>query len=164
MTSHLLSADTSLLAGMTSEGGVTLDFDMTFVAQMVIFAVFVIVVKPLLFDPLMKLFEERERRTEGAKVLARRMDEKAGELLRKYESELDAVRRVAAEERDKLRAEAQRLEGQILADARAEAAKLVEEGKKKLDIERKTLRTELSARAPQIAKDIASRVLGRELA
>ena len=165
MTS-LLTADTtaSLLAGTTSEGGVTLDFDMTFVAQMVIFAIFIIIVKPLLFDPLMKLFEERERRTEGAKVLARRMDERAGELLRRYESELDAVRRVAGEERDKLRAEAQRLEAQILADARAEAAKLVEEGKKKLDVERKTIRAELSARAPQIAKDIASRVLGRELA
>jgi F-type H+-transporting ATPase subunit b len=167
MTSHLLSAaDTtgSLFAGMASEGGVTLDFDMTFVLQMVIFGIFIIVVKPLLFDPLMKLFEERERRTEGAKVLARRMDEKAGELLRRYEGELDAVRRVAAEERDKLRAEAQRLEAQILADARTEAAKLVEDGKKKLDIERKTLRAELSARAPQIARDIASRVLGREIA
>jgi F-type H+-transporting ATPase subunit b len=166
MTSHLLSADAtaSLFAGMAGEGGVTLDFDMTFVAQMVIFAIFIIILKPLLFDPLMKLFEERERRTEGAKALARRMDERAGEILRRYESELDAVRRVAAEERDKLRAEAQRLEAQILAEARAEAAKLVEEGKKKLDIERKTIRAELSARAPQIARDIASRVLGRELA
>src|SRR5262249_6366945 len=147
MTSHLLSADTtgSLFAGMTSEGGVNLDFDTTFIAQMIIFAIFIMVVKPLLFDPLMQLFEEREKRTEGAKVLARRMDERAGELLRRYEAELDAVRRVAAEERDKLRAEAQRLEAQILADARAEAAKLVEEGKKKLDAERKTIRAELSA-------------------
>ena len=38
MTSHLLSDTTaSLFAGMASEGGVTLDFDMTFLAQMVIF-------------------------------------------------------------------------------------------------------------------------------
>ena len=165
MTSHLFSADTAdrLFAGMAHEGGVTLDFDMTFVLQMVIFAAFIIIVKPLLFDPLMKLFEERERRTEGARVLARRMDERAGELLRRYEAELDAVRRVAAEERDKLRAEAQRLEARILAEARAEAAKIVEEGKKKLEVERRAIRAELSARAPQIARDIASRVLGREL-
>jgi F-type H+-transporting ATPase subunit b len=167
MTSHLLSATDStglLFAGMSSEGGVTLDFDMTFVLQMVIFAVFVIIMKPLLFEPLMKLFEERERRTEGAKVLARRMDERAGELLRRYESELDAVRRTAAEERDKIRAEAQRLEAKILAEARAEAAKFIDEGKKKLDVEKKTLRSELAQHAPQIAKDIASRVLGREIA
>ena len=166
MTSHILSADAtaSVLAGMSSEGGVSLDVDMTFVLQMVIFGLFIIIMKPLLFEPLMKLFEERERRTEGMKVLARRMDERAGELLRRYETELDAIRRVAAEERDKLRAEAQRIEAQILAEARVEAAKYVEEGKKKLDVERQVLRAELTARAPEIAREIASRVLGREIA
>jgi F-type H+-transporting ATPase subunit b len=167
MTSHLLSADTttaSLLTGSFSEGGVNLDFDMTFLAQMVIFAIFVIIMKPLLFDPLMKLFEERERRTEGAKVLARRLDERAGELLQRYEAELDAVRRVAAEEREKLRAEGQHLEAKILAEARAEAAKIVEDGKRQLEVEKQQLRKELSTRAGQIARDIASRVLGREVA
>src|SRR5436190_351517 len=137
MTSHLLSATDStgfLAAGMSGEGGVTLDFDMTFLLQMVIFAVFVIVMKPLLFEPLMKLFEERERRTEGAKVVARRMDERAGELLRRYETELEAVRRTATEEREKLRSEGQRLEAQILAEARADAAKLVERGKANLEV------------------------------
>jgi F-type H+-transporting ATPase subunit b len=166
MTIHLLSADStaSLFAGTAREGGVNLDFDMTFLVQMVIFAVFVIIMKPLLFDPLMKLFEERERRTEGARVLARRMDERAGELLRRYESELDQVRRSALEERDKLRAEAQKLEAQILAEARADAAKFLEDGKKKLEIERQTIRVELRSRAAEIARDIASRVLGREIA
>jgi F-type H+-transporting ATPase subunit b len=167
MTSLSLSADTtaSLLARATSsEGGVNLDFDMTFLAQMVIFAIFVIVMKPLLFDPLMKLFEERERRTEGAKVLARRLDERAGELWQRYETELDAVRRTAAEEREKLRAEGQRLEAQILAEARAEVTKIVEEGKRSLQAEKQKVRIELAARSGQIARDIASRVLGREIA
>jgi F-type H+-transporting ATPase subunit b len=165
MTSHFLLADTtaSRLAGSSSEGGVTLDFDMTFVVQMVLFAILVIILKPLLFEPLMKLFEERERRTEGAKVLARRMDERAGELLRKYETELDAVRRTAAEERDRMRADAQRLEAQILAEARTEAAKIVEEGKRKLEVEKQSLRAELSTRTAEIAREIAARVLGREV-
>jgi len=165
MTSHLLSDNTAvfLLAGTSSEGGVILDFDMTFLVQMVIFAAFVIVMKPLLFDPLMKLFEERERRTEGAKLLARRMDERAGQLLRRYETELDTVRRSAAEERDKLRAEAQHLEAKILAEARADAAKFIEEGKRKLELEKQAVRAELSTRASDIARDIASRVLGREI-
>src|ERR1044071_7404488 len=165
MTSHLFSDDTHafVLAGSSSGGGVTLDFDMTFLVQMVIFAAFVIVMKPLLFDPLMKLFEERERRTEGARLLARRMDERAGELLRRYETELDAVRRSAAEERDKVRAEAQHLEAKILAEARADAAKLIEEGKRKLELEKQAVRAELSSRAADIARDIASRVLGREI-
>ena len=108
-------------------------------------------------------FEERERRTEGAKLLARKMDERAGELLRRYETELEAVRRTATEEREKLRAEGQKLEAQILAEARADAAKLVERGKANLEVERQKLRVELTTQASQIATDIASRVLGREV-
>jgi F-type H+-transporting ATPase subunit b len=92
------------------------------------------------------------------------MDERAGELLRKYETELDRVRRTAAEERDRLRAEAQHLEARILTEARAEAIKTIEEGKRKIEIEKQRLRAELSAKTAEIARDIASRVLGRELA
>jgi F-type H+-transporting ATPase subunit b len=167
MTSHLLSDSAAALfaetTAQTRGGAVNLDFDLTFVVQMVAFTVLVIVLKPILFDPLMKLFEERERRTDGAKLLARRMDERAGELLQRYESELESVRRAATEERERLRAEGQRLEAQILAEARAETAKVVEEGKAKLERERRSLRTELASTSEELARDIASRVLGREI-
>jgi F-type H+-transporting ATPase subunit b len=170
MTSHLSSADSlhemtaSLLTEHSSGGGVNLDFDLTFLVQMAAFAILVMILKPLLFDPLLKLFEERERRTEGAKLVARRMDEKAGELLQRYETELEAVRRTATEERERLRAEGAKLEAQILAEGRAEVAKLVEQGRARLEADRKLLRAELATRAPDIARDIASRVLGREVA
>ena len=160
-----LSVDnTASLLASHAGGGVNLDFDFTFVIQMVAFSTLVIILKPLLFDPLLKLFEERERRTEGAKLLARRMDERAGQLLRRYETELEAVRRAATEEREKLRSEGQRLEAQILAEARTDAAKLIERGKANLEVERQKLRGELTVHAAQIARDIATRILGREVA
>jgi F-type H+-transporting ATPase subunit b len=170
MTSHLSLSSSltettdALFAGLSSGGGVSLDFDLTFLVQMVAFTVLVMILKPVLFDPLLKLFEERERRTEGAKLLARKMDEKAGELLQRYETELDAVRRAASEERERLRAEGTKLEAQILAEGRAEVAKLVEHGRARLEADRKVLRAELSTRAADVARDIASRVLGREVA
>ena len=49
------------------------------------------------------------------------------------------------------------------AEARAAAAKLVDEGRKAIEIEKKSLRTELFARADNLARDIAGRVLGREI-
>jgi F-type H+-transporting ATPase subunit b len=171
MTSELISASTHgsedvvafLGAGLFREGGVDLDFDLTILVHMAAFAVLVIVLKPLLFDPLLNLFEERERRTEGAKLLARKMDERAGELLQRYEVELEAVRRTATEEREKLRAEGQRREAQILAEARAEAAKLFEQGKARIESERRARRAELVGKTQEIARDIAAQVLGREV-
>jgi F-type H+-transporting ATPase subunit b len=171
MTSQFLAASNaeiadfvdSLIRGSFREGGVNLDFDLTFVVQMAAFTVLVLILKPLLFDPLLKLFEERERRTEGAKLLARKMDERAGEILRKYEAELETVRRAATEEREKLRSEGQRLEAQIVAEARAEVAKMLEQGKAKIETDRRAGRADLAVKTQEIAREIAARVLGREV-
>ncbi len=163
MTSHLLSGTESTVSLLSAAGGVDLDLDLSFLGQMVAFSVLIIILKPLLFDPLLRLFEERERRTEGTKLLARKLDEKAGELLRRYEAELAEVRKVAGEERDRLRAEGMKIEAQILAEARAETAKLIEEGKARITREATVVRTELAARSDDLARTVASRVLGREV-
>src|SRR5262245_19885811 len=110
-------------------GAVNVDFDLTFIAQFLLFALFILVIKPILFDPMLRVFEERERRTEGAKEKARKMDEKAGELRARYEAEVEKVRREATAERDRLRADAARVEAQIMAEARADAARVIEDGK-----------------------------------
>lgn len=142
---------------------VNIDIDLTFVAQMVVFAALVVVLKPLLFDPVLSLFEEREKRTEGAKSEAREMQEKAGELLRRYELELERVHRVAGEERDKMRAETARLEARILDEAREAATKIIEEGRSRIEEEVHAIRFDLGRESERLAKDIASRVLGREV-
>ena len=150
-------------ANLFASGGVNVDFDLTFLAQFLLFTLFILVIKPLLFDPMLRVFEERERRTEGAKKKARAMDEQAGELLARYEAELDKVRREANTERDRLRAETARIEAQIMAEARAETAKIIEEGKARITVEMAGLRTELETTRPALAAEIASRILGREV-
>src|SRR5689334_18592955 len=97
--SQALSVAESVMNG----GGVTIDLDRTVIVQAVLFAMLIVVLKPLLFDPVLKVFAAREARTEGTRQKARELQEQAGELLRKYEKELERVHRVAAEERDRLR-------------------------------------------------------------
>jgi F-type H+-transporting ATPase subunit b len=146
-----------------ASGGVSIDFDKTFLVQMVVFALLVLVLRPLLFDPLLKVFEQREERTDGAKAAARAMQEKAGELLRRYENELERVRRAATEEREKLRAETARAEAQILSEARAVALDIVEQGRRKIEAEVNAIRFNLGQQSEVLARDIAARVLGREV-
>jgi F-type H+-transporting ATPase subunit b len=164
-TAHLLHTFArSPLLSAASGGGVSLDFDRSFILQMFAFALLVAILNPLLFQPLMRVFEERERRTDGAKLLARRMDEEAGQMLRRYEAEIEKVRRVASEERERMRSEAQKLEAKILAEARAETSKIIEHGKARMAEEARSIRTELQAQAPVLAREMAARVLGREIA
>jgi F-type H+-transporting ATPase subunit b len=129
----------------------------------VLFALLVVILKPLLFDPVLKVFDEREKRTEGARAEARAMQEKAGTLLRKYERELEKVNQVAAEERDRLRTETIRLEGEILREARSVATKIVEDGRGRIHTEVSKIRFDLGRQSEQVARDIATRVLGRDV-
>jgi F-type H+-transporting ATPase subunit b len=160
-----LSPTSSLTAFSASSGGaVNIDFDLTFIGQMVVFGALFLVLKPLMFDPVLRLFEEREKRTDGAKAAAREMQEKAGELLRKYEHELEKVQRVAAEERDRIRAETIRLEAEEMRASRELAAKIVEDGRERIQEEIHAIRFELGRDSERLAHDVAARVLGREVA
>ena len=140
-----------------------MDIDRTVFVQMAVFVMLIVVLSPLLFKPVLRLFEERERRTEGARTDARLMQEKAEALLVRYQSKLEDVKRAAAEERDRLRTETLRLEAEILDKARASNARIVDEGRARFHAEIETIRRDLDVYSRRISKEISAAVLGREM-
>jgi F-type H+-transporting ATPase subunit b len=157
----LLASLDGLLAAAPQ--AIAVDFDATFLIQLVLFSALTLVLKPLLFEPMLKLFEERERRIDGAKLQARKIDEKSATALAKYEAEMAKARAQANAERDKIRAEAQRREQDIMGTVRASAAKTLEEGKARAQAEAQRVRAALKADATNLARELAARVLGREV-
>lgn len=153
----------SVLLSAAAGGGVDIDFDKTVLAQMVLFAVLVLVLRPLLFEPVLRVFEERERRSDGARAEAREMQEKAGQLLRRFEAELDRVSAVATEERNRIRAETSKLESEILEEARNVTGKILEEGRQQIEEQVHAIRFDLGKQSEKLAREIATKVLGREL-
>lgn len=143
-------------------GGVSLDFDNSLVVQIFIFILLMFVLEPLLFRPVLRVFALREERTEGAKAQARELDERAGEIYQRYERELERVNRVAAEERDRVRAETAKLEAEILKEARATSARIVEDGRRQTAAEVGRVRFDFGRESERLAQDIMRRVLGRE--
>lgn len=150
-------------AQLLLSGAVNIDLDLTAVAHLVLFCFFVVIMKPLIFDPLMRVFEERERRTTGAIDKAREMDEKALELKAEYDDKLDDVRREAAVDRDQLRAKTTKLESELLDAARGKAGAHLDTGMSKIHGEADAIRKQLTAQRPELASEIASRVLGRRV-
>jgi F-type H+-transporting ATPase subunit b len=142
---------------------VSVDFDATFVVEIVFFVALTLFLKPMLFDPMLELFEEREKRTDGAKLQARRIDEKSGAALAEYEAEMAKARAAAAIERDKVRAEGVRREQEILGTVRAAAAKVIDNGKRAAHAEAERARATLESGKGDLAQELAGRVLGREV-
>ena len=147
----------------SAEGGVTVDLDLSLFVQLGFFVVLLFVLKPALFDPMMKLFEEREKRIEGTRHQATKEDERSAKALAKYEAILTKAREAGSAERDSLRAEGLKREAALMAEARAASAATLEQGRAEIAKESSTARNQLRTDAHGLARDMASRVLGREV-
>lgn len=161
--SNLSTLESTLNSGISEGGGVNVDLDATILVQIALFVVLLLVLKPLLFDPMLKLFEEREKRIEGTRREASKEDERSAKALAKYEAILAKAREAGNAEREALRAEAAKKEAETLARARASVAATVEQGRASIANEAKTARAALAGEATVLGRTIASRVLGREL-
>lgn len=155
---------TSSVTTRAAAGGVNLDFDATLFVQVGFIIVLWLVLKPLLFDPMLKLFEEREKRTEGAIKKARRIDDESTAARSEYENAVAKGRAAGSAERERLRAESLRKESDLLANVRAETQKKLDAARAEVSSEVATARGALGPATREIAKQVASRVLGREVA
>ena len=146
-----------------AEGGVNVDLDASFVVQIALFVVLLLILKPLLFDPMMRLFEEREERIDRTIEKARKTDEASAKALAKYEAILGKAREAGSAERDQIRGQGAKKEAEVTAAVRTQTAATVEAGRAAIANEAKEARAKLQAEAASLGRAIASRVLGREV-
>lgn len=152
----------SLLSVVLSEGSI-IDLDGTLFVQLGIFVILFFVLRALVFKPMTSLFAAREAAIDGAREEARRMEREATEQSGSFEEAIRKVRTTAGEERDKLRADGLKLEKAMLETVREETTKILEDAKTRLDAERSTVRGSMAAQTPLLARQIASKLLGREV-
>jgi F-type H+-transporting ATPase subunit b len=159
-----VSTDSSLAKySALAEGGVNVDLDASFAVQIVLFVGLMLVLKPLLFDPMMRLFEEREERIDRTIEKARKTDEASAKALAKYEAILAKAREAGSAERDQLRGQGAKKEAEITAQVRSQTATTLEHGRAAIATEAKEARAKLQIEAGALGRAIASRVLGREV-
>ena len=151
-----------LFTALLSEGSI-IDLDGTIWIQLGLFAVAFFVFRPLIFRPMVALFEAREKAIEGSKLEALRLQDEASAESEEFDAEMRRLRLQAGEERDRLRAEGKRLERTVLDRVRKETDKLLADADAKLKTEASKLRTEIDQSVPALAKQIASKMLSREV-
>lgn len=151
-----------LFTALLSEGSI-IDLDGTFWIQLGLFAVAFFVSRPLIFRPMVALFEARENAIEGAKVEALRLQDEAAAESEEFEAEMRRLRLQAGEERDRLRAEGKRLERAVLDRVRQETDRQLAEADARLAYEAARLRADIDGSVPGLARQIASKMLNREV-
>jgi F-type H+-transporting ATPase subunit b len=154
----LSNARTVLLAG-----GSPVDLDGSFFVQLLIFAIAFLILKALVFKPVMALFDARDQAIEGSKREAEEMERDAAQKRERFEAELRSVRLKASEDRDKLRNQALQLARELTERARRENTATLGSAKAQLEVEARDARQKALADAPALARQIAEKLLGRSV-
>ncbi len=138
-----------------------MELNATVLIQAVIILVLMAWMSPVLFGPLMKVFDERERRTHGAAAEAEKYlgaaDEKTAYVEQKTKEAQARARTVLTSLREK----AQEAERAHLAVAREKAAVRLDQARTELSTATNDARTALKGDADAIANEIVQKVLGR---
>jgi F-type H+-transporting ATPase subunit b len=151
-----------LFTALLSEGSI-IDLDGTIWIQLGLFAVAFFVFRPLIFRPMVALFEARENAIEGSKLEALRLQDEASAESEEFDVAMRRLRLQAGEERDRLRAEGKRLERTVLDRVGEETDKQLAEADTQLKAEAAKLRAEIDQSVPSLARQIASKMLNREV-
>jgi len=141
-----------------------IDLDGTLFVQLGLFFLMAFVATQWLFKPYLALRDDREEGIDGAKAQAEELDKKAAEALADYEAKLAASKAKAHEEQRQIRAEAGERKRQLTGEARARAAKALAQSTDRVTQEAAAARAELMPQAGAMAKEIATKLLGRKVA
>lgn len=143
-------------------GGAIIDLDGTIVFQTVTFFLVFLVLRALVFKPMLALFDARDKAIDGAKSAAKSLEHSAEDALKDFEAKVKAAKMEATAERDRLRQDGQRLERDLVARARAESEKTVADATKKMNEEADAVRSGMKTSVPALASEIAEKLLGRK--
>jgi F-type H+-transporting ATPase subunit b len=153
----------SAFLGVLLSGGSIIDLDGTVFVQLGMFFTAFVLLYALVFKPMVAVLEAREAAIDGAKDEAKHLDQEVKNKQATFESELRKVRSASGEERERLRAEGLELERKLLDRVRNETNMVMNDARARLDIEARRARTELSGQRTELARQIASKVIGREV-
>ena len=138
--------------------------DITAVYQIVLFLILWAILDRLLFRPYLKLLDERERKTGGARTEIANLQTQAERLRAQYEEKISVADAEGRAAREAILTGAREQRDAVLGTAREDAARMLEtvrvEIARQVQIERQLALTEAST----VARDMARKVLGRDVA
>ncbi len=140
-----------------------IEINQSLVIQIVNFIIFLWILNYLIFKPIVRVLNERRERIQGTSEKARLMEAEIQKKLEEYEAKIQAAKGQAANEKERVRRQGEDVAKEIVERARTEMARDIPIIRKQIASEAERVRGELEQRAQEMAREIACRVLGREI-
>lgn len=138
--------------------------DWTLGLQFLNFIVLLLILNKLLYRPLKNIIAQRREKIENSHSRAKELEADIDEKMKRYQQQLGDAKTLANEERNKLKKAASEEEAALLSEAHGKATARLRAIKDQVAGEAEAASTTLKGEAKSLAGQIASKVLGRELA
>ena len=138
--------------------------DWTLGLQFLNFIVLLLILNKLLYRPLKNIIAQRREKIESSHSRAKELEADIDEKMERYQQQLGDAKTLANEERNKLKKAASEEEAALLFEAHGKATARLRAIKDQVAGEAEAASTTLKGEAKSLAGQIASKVLGRELA
>jgi F-type H+-transporting ATPase subunit b len=138
--------------------------DITFVIQIVSFFLLWMGLKRLLFDPVLKVLEERRARTEGVRAQAAQLRSEVERAAAAFDLKIAQVRSEIGLEADAARNATDDEERRVLATARDQANAHIREESERVRAQADAARSSLAGESAELAGRIVERVVGARTA
>lgn len=117
----------------------------------------------LLFNPARDFLEKRRQKIAGDLETAKTSKEDAVALKAEYEARLKAIDKEAEQILDEARKKAKRQEAEIVAEARAEAGRILERANREIDLEKKKALEDVKTEIVSIASLMAGKAVAASM-
>ena len=135
----------------------------TFIAQICNLLIQVYLFKRFLFQPVKKILAKRQEEVDALEQSTNEANAKALQARSEYESHLSQAKQEAAEIRKSSKQQAQRQSETMLQQAKQEAARVKEKASSDIAREKKQAMNEIKDDISNIAMEIATKVVQKEL-
>jgi F-type H+-transporting ATPase subunit b len=141
-----------------------ISLDISILHQIILFIVLGLILNKILFQPYLRLLEERERRTIGAEHDSADLEHEGARLRAQYEEKIAQAQTAAYAAKDAILQEARQQREKILGQARAEAASKLEQARREIALALEKEKALAAAETATVAGEMVSKVLGRKVA
>ena len=135
----------------------------TLIVQVINFLVLMWILNKILFKPILKVIEERERNIEGVGVEMARLKEDAERKAEELEAQMHEARTSAGQRRDEIRSQASAQANEIIQQAQIKADEHVSTIIQESEKQTAQVRESLLAFKDALAEMITVKVIGRKV-
>ena len=151
----------SLQENLLMMAGVNLDFDLTFLIQLAVVLILMIVLKTTVFDTYLATIDERDKKTGHTREEAGLLREQADAASEKYENALATARSQANGIRQTLRLEGVAHKDKSIGVARQSAQAHIEKTLAGVESELAEARGQIESQVDEIASLVVTKIIGR---